>query len=76
MPFDIRNSFHANGTYDLPFGSGKQFANQTGWVDKVVGGWSVGTIVTWQSGEPFQLLGVQSINGNISSTYNDLATAV
>ena len=71
LPFDIRNSFHANGTYDLPFGSGKQFANQTGWVDKLVGGWSVGTIVTWQSGEPFQLLGVQSINGNISSTFND-----
>jgi hypothetical protein len=71
LPFDIRNSFHANGTYDLPFGSGKQFVNQTGWVDKLVGGWSVGTILTLQSGEPFQLLGVQSINGNISSTYND-----
>jgi hypothetical protein len=71
LPFDIRNSFHANGTYDLPFGSGKHYLNQTGLVDKVVGGWSIGTIVTLQSGEPFQLLGVQSINGNISSTFND-----
>jgi hypothetical protein len=71
LPFDIRNSFHANGTYDLPFGSGKQFLNQAGWTDKVVGGWSVGTIITLQSGEPFQVLGVQSINGNLSSTYND-----
>ncbi len=30
LPFDIRNSFHVNGTYDLPFGAGKQFSNQTG----------------------------------------------
>ncbi len=71
LPFDIRNSFHANGTYDLPFGSGKHFLNQAGWTDKVVGGWSVGTIITLQSGEPFQVLGVQSISGNLSSTYND-----
>jgi hypothetical protein len=71
LPFDIRNSFHVNGTYDLPFGSGKQFANQTGWLDKLVGGWSIGTILTLQSGEPFQMLGVQSISGNVSSTYND-----
>ena len=71
LPFDIRNSFHVNGTYDLPFGSGQHFLNQTGWVDRLVGGWSVGTIVTLQSGEPFQLLGIQSINTNVSSTYND-----
>jgi hypothetical protein len=71
LPFDIRNSFHVNGTYDLPFGAGQHFLNQTGLVDKLVGGWSVGTIVTLQSGEPFQLLGLQSINGNVSSTFND-----
>ena len=71
LPFDIRNSLHVNGTYDLPFGSGQHFMNQTGWVDRLVGGWSVGTIVTLQTGEPFQLLGVQSINGNVSSTFND-----
>jgi len=71
LPFDIRNSFHANGTYDLPFGSGKHYLNQTGWTDKVVGGWSVGTIITLQSGEPFQILGVQNINGVYSSTFND-----
>jgi hypothetical protein len=71
LPFDIHNSFHANGTYDLPFGSGKRFANRTGWVDKVVGNWSIGTILTLQSGEPFQLLGAQYLNGVYSSTFND-----
>ncbi len=55
--FDLRHVFHASGTYDLPFGSGKAFLNQKGVVDKLVGGWSLGTILTIQTGLPFQLLG-------------------
>jgi len=55
--FDIRHVVHGSGTYDLPFGAGKAFLNQRGVVDKVVGGWSLGTILTIQSGLPFQLFG-------------------
>ncbi len=73
LPFDIRHSLHANGTYDLPFGVGKQFLNQSGIVDKIVGGWSIGTIVSLQTGEPFQLTGSNYLQNNYSSTYNDFA---
>jgi len=73
LPFDIRNSLHANGTYDLPFGVGKQFLNQSGVVDHIVGGWSLGTIVSLQSGEPFQLTSASYLNGAYSSTFNDFA---
>jgi Carboxypeptidase regulatory-like domain len=62
--FDLRNVFHANGTYDLPVGRGRQFLNQNGVVDKVLGGWTVGSIVTYESGEPSQLTGE-------NNTYND-----
>lgn len=55
--FDYRHVIHANGTYDLPFGKGKAFANGGGIADKVIGGWSVGTIANWQTGGPYQLLG-------------------
>jgi hypothetical protein len=55
--FDIRHVLHGSGTYDLPFGSGRRFLNQKGVADKVVGGWSLGTILTIQSGLPFQLFG-------------------
>ncbi|HUX46047.1 MAG TPA: TonB-dependent receptor [Terracidiphilus sp.] len=55
--FDIRNVFHANGTYDLPFGRGRAFLSQNRVLDKVVGGFTLGSIVTWQSGAPTQLVG-------------------
>jgi hypothetical protein len=62
--FDLRNVLHASGTFDLPFGKGKAFLSQGNIVDKVVGGWTLGTILTINSGFPFQLMG-----GYL--TYND-----
>ncbi|HUA16840.1 MAG TPA: TonB-dependent receptor [Verrucomicrobiae bacterium] len=64
--FDIRNAIHINGTYDLPFGRGKQFANRGGIVDRVVGGWTIGSIFTFQTGNPFLLQGGYN-------TFNDYA---
>jgi hypothetical protein len=55
--FDLRHVLHANGTYDLPFGHGRQFLSHSRIADGVVGGWTVGTIVTYQTGEPAQLIG-------------------
>jgi len=55
--FDLRHVVHGSGTFDLPFGHGKALLNRTGAVDKVVGGWTIGTIVTFQTGLPFQLFG-------------------
>jgi hypothetical protein len=55
--FDIRQVTHAYGTYDLPFGKGKAFLSNGGALDRVVGGFSVGTVITFQTGTPFQLLG-------------------
>jgi hypothetical protein len=45
---DVRNLAVLNGTYDLPFGTGKD-----GWRHKVLGGWTTSAIVTLQSGLPF-----------------------
>src|SRR5215469_11524315 len=43
--FNIRHSVHISGTYDLPFGKGKSFATNPA-LDRVVGGWTIGTIFT------------------------------
>ena len=51
--YDRPNSFVASGTYDLPFGRGKQFGNNISRpVDFVVGGWSVASVYTLHSGAP------------------------
>jgi hypothetical protein len=55
--FDIRQVTHAYGTYDLPFGKGKAFLSNGAMLNRVVGGFSLGTVITFQTGAPFQLLG-------------------
>jgi hypothetical protein len=55
--FDLRHSLHVSGTYDLPFGTGRQFLSSGSILDKVLGNWTVGSIVTFQSGAPSQVLG-------------------
>jgi len=65
--FDVRNVFHASGTYDFPFGHGKAFLNRNPIANAVVGGWTIGTIVTWAGGEPFLLSGgTSTFNGSDS----------
>jgi hypothetical protein len=55
--FDLRHVIHASGTFDLPFGKGKALLNRSGVIDKVVGGWTLGTIFAFQTGFPFQVFG-------------------
>lgn len=71
--YDLRHVVHINGTYDLPFGKGKMFANRGGVVNEVVGGWTVGTIYTFQTGTPF-LLG-SNVQYNPNLTFNDYGDA-
>jgi len=51
---DVRHVAVINGTYELPFGPGRRFAqNAEGWRRKAVEGWSISGIETIQSGFPF-----------------------
>jgi hypothetical protein len=52
--YDVRNAGVINVSYDLPFGKGRQMANgMSGLGNAIVGGWTVNSIVTIQSGFPF-----------------------
>jgi len=62
--FDLRHVVHVNGTYDLPFGKGRQFLNRGGVLNQIVGGWTVGDIFTFQTGAP------EVVNGG-NLTFND-----
>jgi hypothetical protein len=64
--FDIRHVLHISGTYDLPFGKGRPFANHSRALDLAIGGWTLGTITTFQTGTPFVLNG-----GYLTMNQND-----
>jgi Carboxypeptidase regulatory-like domain/TonB dependent receptor len=59
-PFDFNHQFKANFTYELPFGKGHRlFASDNKLVSLLVDGWQTGSIITWQSGNPFSILSTQ-----------------
>ena len=60
---DIPNRFTVSGTYELPFGRGKQFlGNSNKLLDLVVGGWRFNDITIIQNGAPVPIS--QSTNNN------------
>ena len=54
---DRRHVIHVNATYDLPFGQDRRWLAHNAVLDRIVGGWTVSTIVTFQSGSPFRISG-------------------
>jgi hypothetical protein len=51
--FDVRQRFTFTGLYELPFGTGRAFANQSKLLDEFVGGWSANAVFTAQTGQYF-----------------------
>jgi hypothetical protein len=63
-PFDVRHVLQAYGTYDLPFGTDRRISIDNRVLDAIVGGWTLGAIVTFQTGTPFRLTsGRSTVNG-------------
>jgi len=50
--YDRTHTFNFNGLYELPFGNGKRWLNQGGWVDRVFGGFQFSSILNISSGVP------------------------
>jgi hypothetical protein len=61
---DTRHVAHVMATVDLPLGKGRQWLDRGGIVNGIFGGWTVGSIFTFQTGQPLPTFG-----GNM--TYND-----
>jgi hypothetical protein len=50
--FDVPHRFVASGTFEFPFGRGKRFWNNSGWLNALVGGWRTSAVLQLQSGYP------------------------
>jgi hypothetical protein len=63
--FDIRHLINANVVYELPFGKGKPLlSGAPGWLDQIVGGWQVSSIMRFSSGLPTIIQGNYTWNTN------------
>jgi hypothetical protein len=56
-PFDIRHSFKLFSIYDLPFGNGQRWANHSGLINTLAGGWQFDSNILLQSGRPGLITG-------------------
>jgi hypothetical protein len=54
--FDVRNNVTMNAVYELPFGPGKPFLNNSGVLGKVFGGWQMSSIGIWHTGHPLTII--------------------
>jgi hypothetical protein len=67
---DTPQSLVASFFYELPIGHGKQFLNEGGAVDRIVGGWYVSAVGSYKSGLPTEVYG-----GNCNGTAGDVLFA-
>jgi hypothetical protein len=68
--FDVRHNIAVNAVYELPFGPGKTFLNDSGPLGKVVGGWTLSSVGLWHTGHPLTVkmdLGGNIVGGNFDS---------
>ena len=72
--FDNRQRLVVSGLYDLPAGKGRALDIQNRFLDALLGGWQLGSIVTWRSGFPINPTdGVNRANTNIGVDRPDAA---
>jgi hypothetical protein len=63
--FDLRHQINANILYALPFGKGKMLLNSAPtWLNEIVGGWQVSSLIHIQSGLPSAIVGDGVYNSN------------
>ena len=62
--FDVRHRLSVSYSYDLPFGKGKSYLADNGWVSTLLSGWQSFGIVTLQSGRPFTVALLSEIDNS------------
>jgi len=62
--FDVRHRLSASYSYDLPFGRGRAYLADAGWVSTLLSGWQSFGIVTVQTGRPFTVALLSEIDNS------------
>ncbi|HET8783388.1 MAG TPA: TonB-dependent receptor [Pyrinomonadaceae bacterium] len=62
--FDVRQRLSASYSYSLPFGKGRSYLADDGWVSTVLTGWETHGIVTLQTGRPFTVALISELDNS------------
>ena len=63
--FDIRHNISANYLFELPFGKNKPlFRNASSWLDGIIGGWQLSSVMRYRTGLPSTVAGNLAYNAN------------
>jgi hypothetical protein len=74
--FDMRHNVTANVLYPLPIGRGRKLLSGAhGWVEEIVGGWQISSLVRYHSGVPTTVGGELAYNANYWLSSLAIATA-
>jgi hypothetical protein len=74
--FNIKHQFVGSGTYELPFGRGKQFLGDMNRVEEAaLGGWSMNGVLTLDTGQPQTIYSQVSTGSGISAYANVVSGA-
>jgi len=77
-PYDLTHAFKVNASYELPFGAGRRWLSDHAVLSRIAGGWTIGSILTWQSGAPFSVLSTRGTlnRGGLRSAQNTASTTL
>jgi hypothetical protein len=63
--FDIRHNISANFLYELPLGKNKKlFSGASGWMNYIINGWQVSSVIRYRTGLPTAVIGDLAYNAN------------
>ncbi len=68
--FDVSHRFSLSYSYDLPFGKGKSWLSDDGWITRLVSGWQTYGVITLQSGRPFTVALLQEFDNSNTGRSN------
>lgn len=71
---DLPNMAVISGFWDLPVGKGRHFLTHDGWLDEAIGGWRLGGILRYQSGQPLPFYCATGVAGWDNCFRFDLVT--
>jgi len=70
---DLRHQFKVDATYDLPFGRGRMFGSgANGFVNGLIGGWTISPVLRWQSGSPIAIGAVQLVGMTVKELQDSI----